>query len=1029
MKQTLFSQFRLLLFLAACLCSTSAWAQTSAISGRVTASDGGALPGATVIERGTSNGVSTNADGAFSLSIQPNATLVISSVGYTSQTIAVGGKSVLNVTLAAAATQLTEAIVVGYGTQTKADLTGSVIQLSAKDVENQPVTSFEQAIQGRAPGVVINQGSGKLGQGINIQVRGTSSVTASSRPLYVIDGVPITSQDQSQTGGEPLNPLADLNPNDIESISILKDASSSAIYGSRAANGVVLITTKKGRQGQTKVTAGYYYGTSAPTRLRDFLNADQYRTLLGESITNASLRDGSVPGVPQSYINDAYGANPDLTDVFASEGGIDYKSTYNTPWDRLAFRNQGKYKFFDSNSANVAQYDFSAAGGDAKTRFYLSGTFNDQKGIIIGNRFRRGSLRLNLDHSVTDKLRIGLNTSLARTVNDRASGDNAFSNPLQLNALTPMQTAYDPTTGLLNPATIYYNNLIDQQLGSDRAGTYRSFTTAYASFTPLKGLTLRSEIGGDFLNLNEDQVRGAGTQDGGASGFAFNSQTQGVNYTNNNTISYAFDLSADHHFDVLLGESYQRSDQKVTAAEARGFPTTEFARIASSAIKTGGTTSFGTGYSFLSFFGRANYNFRGKYLLSGSVRRDGSSRFGANNKYGTFGAGSIGYLVSEESFLKDNAAISFLKLRASYGLTGNAEIGNFNSRRFVSALAYADQSGIAPDANIGNPNLSWENTKQFDLGIEFGLLHDRLTGEFDVYDKRTTGLLLNRQLQLPSGYTTITENVGALQNRGVEFALTGRILTGDVKWSLGGNIAFNRNLITSLPTAIIPTGNTISRVQQGQPLGVFYAKKYAGVDPTNGDALYYGADGSKTNSYKAAPIQKVGNPNPKFTGGVNTNLSFKGFDLTALGQFTYGNDIYNSAGVYQSANADYLDNQTTDQLNRWQKPGDVTDVPQARYGESNGTNTSSRWVQDGSFFRLKNVTLGYNVPADIAKHGYLQTVRIYLTAQNLATFTKYTGYDPEVNTYGLGTANFLLGHDFYTPPLAKTFLLGVNVGF
>ena len=271
--------------------------------------------------------------------------------------------------------------------------------------------------------------------------------------------------------------------------------------------------------------------------------------------------------------------------------------------------------------------------------------------------------------------------------------------------------------------------------------------------------------------------------------------------------------------------------------------------------------------------------------------------------------------------------------------------------------------------------------------------------------------------------------MGALRNRGLEVALNGRILTGDFKLSLGGNVSFNRNEITQLPTPIIPTGNTISRVQQGEPLGVFYAKKYAGVDPNTGDALYYTAEGSKTAVYRDAPVQRVGNPNPKFTGGVNTTASFKGFDLSALGQFTSGNDIYNAAGVYQSANADYLDNQTLDQLNRWQKKGDITDVPQARYGESNGTLTSSRWVQDGSFFRIKNVTLGYNLPAAVVKRGYMQTVRVYLTAQNLATFTKYTGYDPEVNTYGLGRANYLLGHDFYTPPLAKTFLLGVNVGF
>jgi TonB-linked SusC/RagA family outer membrane protein len=995
-----------------------AFAQSAAISGRVVGSDSGPLPGVTILEQGTTNGTTTGVDGTFSLNVKPGATLVISSIGYTTQTLAVGSQTTLNVTLQAATNTLDEAVVVGYGTQSKADLTGAVTQLSGSVVANQPVTSFEQSIQGRTPGVVVNQGSGKLGQGINIQVRGTSSVTASNRPLYVIDGVPITFQDQSQAGSEPLNPLADLNPNDIESISILKDASATAIYGSRASNGVVLITTKKGRQGQTKVTVGYYYGASSPTRLRQFLNADDYRTLLAESITNAGLIG---PNRRTQY--------PTLAAAFTGEGGLDYNSTYNTPWDRLAFRNNGKFKPFGSDAASLSQYDFSAAGGDAKTRFYLSGTFNDQKGIIIGNRFRRGSLRLNLDHSIVENLRVGLNVSLARTVNDRVSGDNAFSNPLQLNALTPLQTAYDSTTGLPNASTIYYNNLLDQQLGSNRAGTYRSFSTAYLNWIPVKGLTLRTEIGGDFLNLNEDLVRGAGTQDGGATGYAYNSQTQTVNYTNTNTITYNFDLNENHHFDVLVGESYQRADQKVTAAEGRGFPTTEFTRIASAAVKTGGNSSFGTGYSFLSYFARANYNFRGKYLLSGSVRRDGSSRFGINNRYGTFGAGSLGYLLSEESFLKGNTVLNYLKVRASYGVTGNGEIGNFNSRRFVSALPYADQSGIAPDANIGNPNLSWETTNQVDLGLEFGFLDNRITGEVDLYQKNTTGLLLNRQLQLTSGYTTITENVGALRNRGLELSVNGRILDGDFKWNLGANMSFNRNLITDLPTPIIPTGNTLSRVQQGEPLGVFFAKKYAGVDPTNGDALYYQADGTPSNNYATAPIQKVGNPNPKFTGGVTTTLSYKGFDLNALGQFTYGNDIYNAAGVYQSANADFFDNQTVDQLDRWRSAGDITSVPQARYGASNGTNTSSRWIQDGSFFRIKTITLGYNLPADLVKRGRIQTVRVYLTGQNLATFTKYTGYDPEVNTYGIGTAGYLLGHDFYTPPLAKTYLLGVNIGF
>ncbi|GAB2847751.1 SusC/RagA family TonB-linked outer membrane protein [Hymenobacter ruber] len=1007
MKHKLITHLRLLLLFAACLYSASAWAQSRAISGRVVGTDGGGIPGVTVLEQGTTNGISTGANGDFSLTVQPNATLVISSVGYKAQTVAVGSQTTLNVTLATSTTELTEAIVVGYGTQTKADLTGSVTQLSAKDVENQPVVSFEQAIQGRTPGVAISQGSGKLGAGVQIRVRGSASVTASNQPLYVIDGIPVTSQDQSQANTDGANPLADLNPNDIESISILKDASSSAIYGSRASNGVVIVTTKKGRQGQTKVNVGYYVGRSTPTRKRKFLNSAQYKELFGEAILNAGYVDPSDP--------DAY---PDVAAVFADFGGIDYNSTSDTNWGDQAFRDHG----------SVSQYDLSVAGGDAKTRFYLSGTFNDQTGIIIGNRFRRGSIRLNLDHSIYEKLKVGINLSLTRSVNDRVSDDNAFANPLQLNALPPLQPVYDPTSGKLNPNTLYYNNLLDQQLGSNRAGNFRSFSTAYLSWEPLKGLTLRTEVGGDFLNLNEDLVRGAGTQDGGSTGYAYSAQTQVINYTTNNTATYGFNLGDDNRFEALAGYSYQRSDTKLTAAEGRGFPTPEFTRIASAAVKTSGNQSFGTGFSFISYFGRLNYAFRNKFLVSGSIRRDGSSRFGQDNPYGTFGAGSVGYVVSEESFLKDNSVVSFLKLRASYGLTGNAEIANFASRSLFAALPYADQSGTAPLNTLGNLNLTWENTKQVDLGVEFAFLNNRITGEADVYQKTTTGLLLNRQLPYTGGYSVITENIGSLRNRGLELALNGRVLDGDFKLSVGGNISFNRNIITTLKDEIIPGGNTLSRVRQGEPIGVFWGKKYAGVDPDNGDALYYTADGSKTSVYANAVDQKLGNPNPKYTGGVTLNMSYKGFDLSGLGQFTVGNDIYNGAGIYQSVNGDFFDNQTIDQLNRWQKKGDITDIPQARFGEGNGTGTSSRWIQDGSFFRLKNITLGYNLPADLVKKGYLQSVRIYVTGQNLATFTKYTGYDPEVVS-GLYNANTVLGHDFYTPPLAKTFLAGVNLGF
>ncbi|WP_317239134.1 SusC/RagA family TonB-linked outer membrane protein [Hymenobacter sp. 5516J-16] len=773
----------------------------------------------------------------------------------------------------------------------------------------------------------------------------------------------------------------------------------------------MLVTTKQGRQGQTKVNVGYYIGTSETTRRRKFLNAEQYKELFDEAIQNSATRRG--------YVFRNYGANPDLNEVYASEAGLDRDSEFDETWGNAPFR-RGK----------ISQYDFNVSGGDAKTRFYLSTTYNDQTGIIIGNRYRRGSARINLDHSVTEKLKVGLNLSLTRSVNDRTPNDNAFSNPVQLNALPPLQPKIDPATNQLNTNTLYYNNLLDLDKGMNRAGTYRSFSTLYLNFQPIKGLTLRTEAGADFLNLNEELYRAAGTQDGGNTGYGYSNQVQVINYTTNNTATYFRTIGEDHSIEALAGFSFQRSDTKETSAEGRGFPNEEFTKVSSAAIKTAGSGSIQQGFSFVSFFGRLNYTFRNKYLLSGSVRRDGSSRFGANNQYGNFGAGSVGWVISEEDFLQDNSILNFLKVRASYGLTGNAEIGNFASRSLFGALPYADQAGITPSTVVGNPNLTWENTAQADIGLEFGFLDNRISGEVDVYEKKTTDLLLSRPLLYTGGYTSITENIGSLRNRGLEISLNTRNLDKDFKWTTNFNISFNRNKVTSLAAPI--QSQYLGSVREGEPIGVFWGRKYVGVDPTNGDALYATAEGGTTNLAAGSPaplLQKVGNPNPKFTGGITNNFSFKGFDLSVLGQFVSGNDVYNAAGIYQSVNGDFFDNQTLDQLRRWRNPGDITDVPQARYQDANGTVQSSRWVTSGSFLRVKNITLGYALPQELVKRGRMQSVRLYVTAQNIATITNYDGYDPEVNSAAFGAANYLIGHDFYTPPLAKTYLIGINVGF
>jgi TonB-linked SusC/RagA family outer membrane protein len=483
-----------------------------------------------------------------------------------------------------------------------------------------------------------------------------------------------------------------------------------------------------------------------------------------------------------------------------------------------------------------------------------------------------------------------------------------------------------------------------------------------------------------------------------------------------------------HNLQLLAGMSFQKGLFRNSDVTGEGFPTDRFQKIASAAKITAGT-SFETAYSFLSYFGRANYKLADKYLLGATVRVDGSSRFGKANRYGTFPSVSAGWIASEENFLKESRVLSFLKFRGSYGLTGNAEIGNFSSLTLYGGTNYGGSSGVLP-TSLGDPQLTWENTSTADVALEFGFLNDRISGVVDLYYKKTNDLLLQKPIPATNGFTTITQNIGDLENRGIEISLNSQNFVSAFKWSTSFNISFNKNKITKLAgQPIFPGGRYLGRVSEGEPYGYFFGKAYAGVDPANGDALYY-VDASKsttTNSYTTAQNQKLGDPNPEFFGGLGNRFSFKNFDLDVQTQFVSGNDIYNSAGGFQSANGDYYDNQSRDQLKRWQKPGDVTNVPQARFDEANGTRASSRHIKDGSYFRVKNVALGYTIPKEWVTKLKAQNARIYLSALNLFTLTNYQGYDPEINTTFAGTVQ--LGTDFYTPPQARTITFGVNFGF
>jgi TonB-linked SusC/RagA family outer membrane protein len=1001
--------------------ASTAVAQTRAVSGRVTDAGGTGLPGVTVLERGTTNGTSTDATGAYSLSVQPGATLVISSIGFETQTVAVGNRASVAVTLRSSATELGEAVVVGYGTQAKADITGSVAQLTSKDVQNTPVPTFEQAIQGKAAGVFIENTSGKVGQGIKVRVRGATSVSGGNQPLYVVDGVPITSESQSGNSAET-NPIADINPNDIESISILKDASASAIYGSRASNGVVLITTKRGREGATKFNLGYQTGTSSRTRKRDFLNATQYVDLLREAAANTGLSSTAESRLQR------YAAGS--TDVLA----------YNTDWQDAIFQD-----------APFRQVDLSASGGSDKTKFFVSGGYSDQNGILLGNQFKRISSRANLDHKASDFLTLGLNFSLSRTENKRVSDDNAFANLLQSVALSPITPLIDPRTnqisGALDNATglpntnypVYYNPLLNNVGASYVATVYRNLGNIYGQLNFTKNLSFRSEIGVDILNQEEDSYYGRLTARNTSfadNGNATNRTVTNARFITNNFATYRPVLGDQHSLDVVGGFSFEKRRVKSNSVSGQQFPSDAYKQITSAALISAGSSAQ-TESSLVSWFGRANYAFNNRYLVNVSFRADGSSRFGTNNQFGFFPAASVGWILTEENFLKDNEIISQLKPRVSYGLTGNQSFPDFPWQSLYANAGYGGVPGQSP-TQIANPDLKWESTSQLDVGLDFGFFDNRLSGEIDLYQKKTSDLALNVNVPGTTGFSQQFRNVGDLENKGLEISLNTRNIEGkNLTWNTNFNISANRNKVTNLQGQIIE-GGYINRAQEGQPLGVFFGVEYAGVDPENGDALYYlnttNADGSvnraTTAEYNDAQRVVLGNPNPDWIGGFTNSFSFKNLvDFSFTFQGVFGNQIYDGAGQYMSVGfSNGFDNQTTDQLRRWQKPGDITNVPQARLFGGNGIGASSRFLYQGSYVRLKTVTLGFNVPKTLTSYVKLSSARLFFSGVNLLTFTDYKGWDPEVNTDYLA-GNISQGNDFYSAPQARTYTFGLTLGF
>jgi len=983
------------------------YSQQKTITGIVYDEAGIPLSGASVSVKGTNVSTQTDEAGRFVVIADLGQSLVITYVGMQPQEIVVGDNNFMDITLVAAS-DLDEVVVVGYGTQSKRKLTDNIAKLTGADIAEIPSPGFQSLLSGKAAGVQVMQTNGKVEAGISMRIRGVASIGAGAEPLYVLDGMPLINRNESNNTA-PQNPLLTLSPNEIESIDILKDASATAIYGSRGANGVVVITTKRGKEGKGTISANVSHGWSSPANTREWLNAAEYGELLKESLIN---RYGEANGTQRfEAFMDTYSAGTDWRN-----GEVD------TDWQGLALQN-----------GYLTDADLSMTGGNERTSYFLSGAYNGTKGIVRGNEMERLAARVNLSHKFSEKFSGGANLSFSKTDIDRIANDNAFVTPLQAVALSPISPAYLPD-GEPNDNTVYANFLLQDKHAFYNTVIRRVTGKAFGEYRFLPYLKFNTDFGYDLYYQTEDSYTGrlAPFQSTNGEGYASSVGTE--SYISSNYFTYSPEFGGVHDLQVVAGMEFNDTRRRFQSVTGIEFPTDDFQTIGSAAEITAGNGTV-TQYNFLSYFARATYSLKDRYLLKASIRRDGSSRFGENVRYGTFSAVSAGWILSEEDFLRDSEALSFLKLRGSWGQSGNAEIGDFASLGLYGGTSYNQRPGITP-TQPANAFLTWEKVDQYDIGIDFGFLNNRLSGELDYYIKRSKDLLFDVPLPGTSGFSDITRNIGLLENRGVEFVLNGEPIRKEgFTWNASFNMARNKNEIKELPGgADVVSGRNILR--EGETIHAFYILEYAGVDENNGDALYYinseNEDGTlnkgTTNNPNLANRIIAGSPIPEWYGGLTNTISAKGVDFSFTLQGEWGASIYNTGGVYQSANGDYYDNQSKDQLRRWREPGDKTDIPQARFGLGNGTAHSTRYLDRTDFIRLRTVNLGYTIPQQATQRIGVARLRIYLSAFNLLTFTNYAGYDPEARSDASAT-EASRGLDFYSAPAARTFSLGINVGF
>lgn len=980
-------------------------------------------------------GTTTDIDGAFALSVNtPTGEIIVSFIGYTEKAFFFSGSANFDIPLNAES-ELDEIIVVGYGTQKKSDITGSISSTRNEEFRDQPIANVAGSIQGKVSGIDIRNASGTPGAGLLVSVRGQYN------PLYVVDGIPMISESNSSIStsfdlqgnsvgsGQNISSISDINPDDIESIEILKDASAASIYGARAANGVILITTKRGKAGKTKFNLNYYTGIQQVSRPLEFLSSEEMVALIEEARQNdynAWLADPTIFG--EDY-DPALSLNP-LPDTWYS--GV------NTNWMDEIFR-----------TAPINNVEFSASGGNEKTKFYISNGYFDQQGIVLESAYKRFNSRLNLDHQVTDKLKFGENISVTTSYNRRSLNDNVYTGTVT-NAIgaSPLMPVYEDDGTYANFEDYQASWLSDNPVLSTKeiipeTRSNRVLASVFAEYQLTPKLRFRSTWSADVTALTDDIYFSPLTTDAEAvGGKATNSVFNQRVWLGENILTYDTELGKGNFFTLMGGFNLQESLADFVSISGQGFPIgSNLQDVSSAAIVTGGE-SFSTGWALVSFLGRANYSIQSKYLFSLSARVDGSSRFSPNNRYGFFPAGSVGWHMSDEAFWPSTLFITDLKLRASYGITGDQEIGDFQYISFWNPVNYNGMSGLGP-RNLADADLRWQSNKMFNIGVDYALWRGRVNGSIEYYQGNKTDLLSDDVISGVTGFSSVTRNYGNIQTNGFELSAQTYIIdTKDFDWSFGLNVSWIHSEVKDLSTDSILLGaytdlTATHILAEGQAYGSFWGVPYEGVDPETGDPIYTDTNGD--GEIDDSDAQILGKAIPDWFGGWNTSLRYKKWDAQIAATFTWGNDVYNMIrSTYQTGGwSDYgwdeefflyqvYANNTHVIDDRWQAPGDETDIPRASLFNYNFYQNSGQAIEDGSHMRIREISIGYTIKPTNAK--FYESLRLYAQVQNAFVFTNYTGFDPEVSSTG-GDNPQTAGVDYAAYPQARTIMFGFNFGF